>query len=140
MFEWTPPAHGTVAFPHLTTGEPIDAFCNRCVREAGVLLLPATVYDHKPSTRAVRGAVWVQNNVMRCHRDTFVLAWGGTTLRSAWKHWRRICSVALHHHQTSSRNPVHTVCVTDVHHYAAGCPCKRCMSCCKRTICRMRCV
>jgi aspartate/methionine/tyrosine aminotransferase len=27
-------------------GEPVEAFCDRLVEEAGVLLLPATVYDH----------------------------------------------------------------------------------------------
>lgn len=51
MFEWTPPRHGTVAFPRLVTNEPVDAFCDRCVQQAGVLLLPGTVYDHEPSTR-----------------------------------------------------------------------------------------
>jgi hypothetical protein len=28
----------------------IDDFCQRLVDEAGVLLLPASVYDHQPST------------------------------------------------------------------------------------------
>lgn len=37
------------------TGEPVDAFCARCVEQAGVLLLPSTVYDHPPSVDKV---VW----------------------------------------------------------------------------------
>ena len=31
-------------------GEPIDAYCARLLEAAGVLLLPATVYDHAAST------------------------------------------------------------------------------------------
>ena len=30
----------------------MDSFCDRVVRGSGVLLLPATVYDHQPSTAA----------------------------------------------------------------------------------------
>jgi aspartate/methionine/tyrosine aminotransferase len=33
-----------VAFPRLH-GEPVDAFCDRLVKQAGVLLLPGTVFD-----------------------------------------------------------------------------------------------
>ncbi|CAL5222183.1 g4510 [Coccomyxa viridis] len=43
------PTAGSIAFARLLTGEPIEAFCVRLVEEAGVLLLPATVYDHQPS-------------------------------------------------------------------------------------------
>lgn len=32
----------------LVTGEPIEAFCSRVVEGCGVLLLPASVYDHAP--------------------------------------------------------------------------------------------
>ncbi|GAB4822749.1 hypothetical protein N2152v2_009795 [Parachlorella kessleri] len=46
VLEWEPPLAGTIAFPRLLTGEPVEAFCDRLVEEAGVLLLPATVYDH----------------------------------------------------------------------------------------------
>jgi aspartate/methionine/tyrosine aminotransferase len=38
--------------PPAPAGEPIDAFCERLVRDAGVLLLPATVYQHEPSVAA----------------------------------------------------------------------------------------
>ena len=30
-------------------GESADSFCERCVREAGVLLLPGSQFDHEPS-------------------------------------------------------------------------------------------
>ncbi|KAJ9530555.1 hypothetical protein QJQ45_012508 [Haematococcus lacustris] len=52
IFQWTPPAAGSVAFPRLMTGEPIDLFCDRLAAAEGVLLLPASVYDHDPSTAA----------------------------------------------------------------------------------------
>ena len=35
-------------------GEPIDQYCARLLEASGVLLLPATVYDHAPSTIASR--------------------------------------------------------------------------------------
>jgi aspartate/methionine/tyrosine aminotransferase len=44
-FEWIKPVAGPIAFPRLLT-EDIDGFCDRLVREAGVLLLPGSVYDH----------------------------------------------------------------------------------------------
>lgn len=47
-FVWHPPIAGPIAFPALTgSGESVDAeaFCERLVRETGVLLLPGTVYD-----------------------------------------------------------------------------------------------
>lgn len=30
-------------------GESADSFCERCLREAGVLLLPGSQFDHEPS-------------------------------------------------------------------------------------------
>lgn len=92
MFEWIPPAHGTVAFPRLTTGEPVEAFCDRCVQEAGVLLLPATVYDHEPSTAQVCAVPRTGCTSTHWHRDDFALALGGRTCRRAWKHWKRTCN------------------------------------------------
>jgi aspartate/methionine/tyrosine aminotransferase len=38
-----------VAFPRLTTGEDVDAWCRQLVSDCGVLLLPASVYDHAAS-------------------------------------------------------------------------------------------
>ncbi len=43
-FSWTRPQAGPVAFPKLL-GEAVDPFCDRLVRQAGVLLLPGTVFD-----------------------------------------------------------------------------------------------
>lgn len=42
---WVRPGAGPVGFPQLTTGEPIDDFCDRLVRTTGVLLLPGSVFD-----------------------------------------------------------------------------------------------
>lgn len=45
-FSWTRPRAGSVAFPRLDAGVPVDRFCEDLVREEGVLLLPGTVYGH----------------------------------------------------------------------------------------------
>jgi aspartate/methionine/tyrosine aminotransferase len=45
MFSWVRPQAGSMAFPRLLQGN-IDDFCDRLVREAGVLLLPGSMYDH----------------------------------------------------------------------------------------------
>jgi aspartate/methionine/tyrosine aminotransferase len=42
-FSWVRPRAGPIAFPALL-GEGVDAFCQKLVAEAGVLLLPGTVY------------------------------------------------------------------------------------------------
>ncbi|MCK6585053.1 MAG: aminotransferase class I/II-fold pyridoxal phosphate-dependent enzyme, partial [Anaerolineales bacterium] len=44
LFSWVRPRAGTMGFPKLLRGE-IEEFCDKVVREAGVLLLPGTMYD-----------------------------------------------------------------------------------------------
>ena len=44
-FSWTPPNAGTIGFARLLPEQDVQAFCERLVRQAGVLLLPGTVYD-----------------------------------------------------------------------------------------------
>ncbi len=44
-YSLTPPVGGTVAFPALTTGEPVGTFCSRLMRDHGLLLLPGTTFD-----------------------------------------------------------------------------------------------
>jgi len=44
LFEWRRPRAGTTAFPRYLGGAS-EAFCARLVKEAGVLLLPSTVFD-----------------------------------------------------------------------------------------------
>lgn len=41
---------GPLAFPRLKTGDSIEAWCKEVVQGCGVLLLPASVYDHQAST------------------------------------------------------------------------------------------
>ncbi|HKX29921.1 MAG TPA: aminotransferase class I/II-fold pyridoxal phosphate-dependent enzyme [Blastocatellia bacterium] len=43
-FAWVRPKAGPIAFPRLVEDE-VDSFCDRLVKQAGVLLLPGTVYD-----------------------------------------------------------------------------------------------
>lgn len=44
LFAWQRPRAGSIAFPRLTKGE-IEDFCDRLVRQAGVLLLPGTLFE-----------------------------------------------------------------------------------------------
>ena len=43
-FEWVRPRGGSIGFPRLVDGRPIDGFVEDLVRETGVLLLPGTVF------------------------------------------------------------------------------------------------
>lgn len=44
LFSWVRPQAGSMGFPKLLRGN-IEDFCDKVVREAGVLLLPGTMYD-----------------------------------------------------------------------------------------------
>lgn len=44
-FTWLPPHAGPIAFPRLL-GENVDDFCDRLVKDHGVLLMPGTAFDH----------------------------------------------------------------------------------------------
>lgn len=46
LFSWVKPKAGTICFPRLLFNEPALQFCERVVREAGIMLLPSTVYDY----------------------------------------------------------------------------------------------
>lgn len=70
VFEWLPPRAGPVAFPRVKTGEPVDAWCEALVAEAGVLLLPASVYDHEPSRAAGHFRIGLgRSNFSECLRQ-----------------------------------------------------------------------
>jgi aspartate/methionine/tyrosine aminotransferase len=43
-FEWRPPDGGCVAFPRYLGPDGVEEFCRRLVAEAGVLLLPASIF------------------------------------------------------------------------------------------------
>jgi aspartate/methionine/tyrosine aminotransferase len=46
FFTWIRPRAGSIAFPAWRGALPIEQFTERLVQSAGVLLLPATVYDY----------------------------------------------------------------------------------------------
>jgi len=46
LFSWTPPAAGSIALARLRAPEGATAFCDRLVEEAGVMLLPASVFGY----------------------------------------------------------------------------------------------
>lgn len=45
LFEWTRPDGGLVGYPRYTGADGVEAFVTRLVEEAGVLLLPASIYQ-----------------------------------------------------------------------------------------------
>jgi len=46
LFEWVRPQGGCVGFVNYKTAESVDAFCDRLVKDVGVLLMPASIYDY----------------------------------------------------------------------------------------------
>lgn len=44
LFSWVRPRAGSMAFPRYLGGD-VESYCDRVVREAGVLLLPGSMYD-----------------------------------------------------------------------------------------------
>jgi len=50
-FEWTPPNASTIGFVRLKAQRDVYAFCEELVQQAGVLLLPGTVYDEPQHIR-----------------------------------------------------------------------------------------
>jgi aspartate/methionine/tyrosine aminotransferase len=44
LFRWIRPEAGSMAFPRLLRGD-VEEFCDRLAKEAGVLLLPGSIYD-----------------------------------------------------------------------------------------------
>lgn len=44
LFEWYSPAGGCVSFPRYLGSDGVEAFCRDAVEEAGVLLLPASIF------------------------------------------------------------------------------------------------
>lgn len=51
-FRWTEPRAGATGFPTVVDGTDVETFCADVLDQAGVLLLPGTVYD--PRSREVR--------------------------------------------------------------------------------------
>jgi aspartate/methionine/tyrosine aminotransferase len=51
LFEWTPPNASTIGFARYKPQKDVQAFCEEVVQQAGVLLLPGTVYDQPQHIR-----------------------------------------------------------------------------------------
>ena len=49
LFEWVKPQGGCVGFVKYKGHEAIENFCEKLVREKGVLLMPASIYNHESS-------------------------------------------------------------------------------------------
>ncbi|WP_415853322.1 aminotransferase class I/II-fold pyridoxal phosphate-dependent enzyme [Sinomonas sp. G460-2] len=50
LFEWTEPQGGCVAFPRYLGSDGVEAMCARLVEQAGILLLPASIYKSDLTT------------------------------------------------------------------------------------------
>lgn len=50
LFDWQPPDGGCVAFPRYHGPDGVERFCERLVHQAGVLLLPASLYTSALTT------------------------------------------------------------------------------------------
>ncbi len=46
LFTWIKPKAGSIAFPKIRSGEDSYQFCERVVSEAGVLVIPSSVFDY----------------------------------------------------------------------------------------------
>ncbi len=46
IFNWRRPKAGTIAFPSLKTGQPVEDFCLDLVDRTGVLLIPGSLFDY----------------------------------------------------------------------------------------------
>jgi len=46
LFSWVRPKAGTIAFPRLNLSQNSYDFCETVVKEAGIMVLPSTVYDY----------------------------------------------------------------------------------------------
>jgi aspartate/methionine/tyrosine aminotransferase len=51
LFEWTPPNAGTIGFVRFKPQQDVQEFCEQLVHEAGVLLLPGSVFDEPRHVR-----------------------------------------------------------------------------------------
>jgi aspartate/methionine/tyrosine aminotransferase len=45
-FQWFRPHAGSVAFPRLNAGMPVETFCERMLREKGVMIVPGTMFEY----------------------------------------------------------------------------------------------
>ncbi len=46
LFSWVRPQGGCIGFVKYKSDESVDAFCERLVNKNGILLMPASIYDH----------------------------------------------------------------------------------------------
>lgn len=51
IFDWTAPNASTIGFAHFKPQQDVQLFCEQLVAQAGVLLLPGTVYDEPEHIR-----------------------------------------------------------------------------------------
>lgn len=67
-FEWYPPDGGCIAYPRYLGADGVEAFCKRLLEEAGVLLLPASMY---------------RSELLALPRDRFRIGYGRSGISAA---------------------------------------------------------
>jgi aspartate/methionine/tyrosine aminotransferase len=45
LFEWNEPDGGCIGYPKYLGSEGVMAFCERLIKEHGIMLLPGSIYD-----------------------------------------------------------------------------------------------
>ncbi|MFJ9967936.1 aminotransferase class I/II-fold pyridoxal phosphate-dependent enzyme [Streptomyces avermitilis] len=78
LFDWQAPDGGCVAYPRYLGREGVEEFCTRLVEEAGVLLLPASIY-HSDLTPAPTDRFRI--GIGRAHLEAGL---------AAFSHWLRV--------------------------------------------------
>ncbi len=64
-FEWVPPSAGPIGFPRVSGVEDVTAWCERIATEAGVLLLPGSVYGQPGHVRMGYGRKRIDEAIER---------------------------------------------------------------------------
>ncbi len=65
LFEWVQPAAGPIAFPRVRDGRDVRAWCERTAADAGVLLLPGSVYEQPEHVRMGYGRAGLREALER---------------------------------------------------------------------------
>lgn len=75
LLEWVKPTAGPIGFPRVRDGRDVRAWCERTAAEAGVLLLPGSVYEEPRHVRVGFGRESLPQALERL--DSYLAASGG---------------------------------------------------------------
>jgi aspartate/methionine/tyrosine aminotransferase len=83
LFEWVAPSAGPTAFPRVRAELDVERWCETIAEQAGVLLLPGSVYGHPRHVRIGFGRTNLPQAIARFeeHLDGATRAGGQRTAR-----------------------------------------------------------